>query len=92
MVAKDYDRWAQKGCLGWSYDDLVPYFRRSERYEAARDPENAGESLNSTLNPAANSNTVNTDAGWRTPLLSTHYAPVIPTPGWRTPPTSNYVP
>ncbi|MFN7001312.1 MAG: GMC family oxidoreductase, partial [Elioraea tepidiphila] len=36
---QDYDRWAQKGCLGWSYDDLVPYFRRSERYEAARDPE-----------------------------------------------------
>ena len=36
---QDYDRWAQKGCRGWSYDDLVPYFRRSERYEAARDPE-----------------------------------------------------
>jgi choline dehydrogenase-like flavoprotein len=36
---QDYDRWAQQGCRGWSYDELVPYFRRSERYEAARDPE-----------------------------------------------------
>jgi choline dehydrogenase len=35
---QDYDRWAQKGCRGWSYDDLVPYFRRSERYADARDP------------------------------------------------------
>ena len=24
----DYDRWAQKGALGWSYDDVLPYFRR----------------------------------------------------------------
>jgi choline dehydrogenase len=36
---QDYDRWAQKGCIGWSYDELVPYFRRSERYDAAHDPE-----------------------------------------------------
>lgn len=35
---QDYDRWAQKGCTGWSYEELVPYFRRSERYAAARDP------------------------------------------------------
>lgn len=34
----DYDRWAQKGCTGWSYQDLLPFFRRSERYAAARDP------------------------------------------------------
>jgi choline dehydrogenase len=35
---QDYDRWAQKGCTGWSYEELVAYFRRSERYAAARDP------------------------------------------------------
>jgi len=29
----DYDRWAQKGALGWSYEDVLPYFRRSETWE-----------------------------------------------------------
>ncbi len=29
----DYDRWAQKGALGWSYDDVLPYFRRTETWE-----------------------------------------------------------
>ena len=28
--AADYDRWAQSGLTGWSYDDVLPYFRRSE--------------------------------------------------------------
>src|SRR5206468_8967937 len=26
----DYDRWAQKGALGWSYADVLPYFKRCE--------------------------------------------------------------
>lgn len=26
----DYDHWAQMGNLGWSYDSLLPYFRRME--------------------------------------------------------------
>jgi 4-pyridoxate dehydrogenase len=29
----DYDRWAQKGALGWSFADVLPYFRRSETWE-----------------------------------------------------------
>jgi choline dehydrogenase len=28
--AADYDAWAQMGCTGWSYADVLPYFRRSE--------------------------------------------------------------
>jgi choline dehydrogenase-like flavoprotein len=28
----DYDRWAQKGALGWSYADVLPYFRRCETW------------------------------------------------------------
>ncbi len=26
----DYDGWAEGGCAGWSYDELLPYFRRAE--------------------------------------------------------------
>jgi 4-pyridoxate dehydrogenase len=29
----DYDRWAQKGARGWSYADVLPYFKRTERWE-----------------------------------------------------------
>jgi choline dehydrogenase len=28
--ARDYDIWAQMGNRGWSYDDVLPYFKRSE--------------------------------------------------------------
>src|SRR5260221_8916530 len=33
----DYDRWAQKGARGWSYADVLPYFKRCERWEASED-------------------------------------------------------
>lgn len=26
----DYDKWASLGCTGWGFDDVLPYFRRSE--------------------------------------------------------------
>ena len=29
----DYDRWARNGCAGWSYDEVLPYFRRQESWE-----------------------------------------------------------
>src|SRR5437899_486310 len=28
----DYDGWAQMGCRGWSYADVLPYFKKSECY------------------------------------------------------------
>ena len=28
----DYDGWAQMGCRGWSYADVLPYFKKSEHY------------------------------------------------------------
>lgn len=28
--AMDYDEWRQHGCTGWSYEDVLPYFRKSE--------------------------------------------------------------
>ena len=29
----DYDRWAQKGARGWSYADVLPYFKRCETWQ-----------------------------------------------------------
>jgi choline dehydrogenase len=29
----DFDQWAQMGCRGWSYDEVLPFFRRSESYQ-----------------------------------------------------------
>ena len=31
--ARDYDRWRQMGCEGWSYADVLPYFKRAETNE-----------------------------------------------------------
>ena len=33
----DYDRWAQMGNAGWSYDEVLPAFRRSEAHVQRRD-------------------------------------------------------
>ena len=27
---EDYDGWAELGCTGWSWDDVLPYFKKSE--------------------------------------------------------------
>ncbi len=29
-AAQDYDDWRQMGCEGWGYDDVLPYFKKSE--------------------------------------------------------------
>jgi choline dehydrogenase-like flavoprotein len=33
----DYDRWGQKGARGWSYADVLPYFRRGETFVGGED-------------------------------------------------------
>jgi choline dehydrogenase-like flavoprotein len=33
----DYDGWAESGCDGWSYDDVLPYFKRGEDNERGED-------------------------------------------------------
>ena len=30
---EDYDGWANMGCEGWGWDDVLPYFRKSEGHE-----------------------------------------------------------
>jgi len=35
--AQDFDTWAQLGNTGWSYEDVLPFFKRMERYEGGGD-------------------------------------------------------
>ncbi|KQX19515.1 MULTISPECIES: GMC family oxidoreductase [unclassified Sphingomonas] len=35
--AQDYDQWRQLGNEGWSYDDVLPFFRRAEDQENGED-------------------------------------------------------
>ncbi len=35
---EDFDLWRQLGNTGWSYDDVLPYFRRSEDQQRGADP------------------------------------------------------
>jgi choline dehydrogenase len=35
--AQDYDSWAQMGNRGWSYSDVLPFFKRMESYEGQGD-------------------------------------------------------
>ena len=41
--ARDYDHWRQLGCVGWSYSEILPYFRRSEQRESGEDIYHGGE-------------------------------------------------
>ncbi len=34
----DYDTWSQLGNRGWSYDSVLPYFKKSENYESSDSP------------------------------------------------------
>jgi choline dehydrogenase-like flavoprotein len=33
-VKQDYDAWRDQGCDGWSFDEVLPYFKKSEHREA----------------------------------------------------------
>ncbi|MBD8491607.1 choline dehydrogenase [Pseudomonas syringae] len=67
----DYDRWAAAGNQGWSYDELLPYFRRSEHFEPGDSPWHGqqGELNVASLRSPAPVNQVFYDAaaelGWR---------------------------
>lgn len=40
---RDYDQWAQMGAIGWSYEDVLPYFRKSERSDRGRSTRRGAE-------------------------------------------------
>src|SRR5215469_3311417 len=48
--ADDYDHWRQLGNTGWSFDDVLPYFRRAE------DQERGADALHGVGGPLAVSN------------------------------------
>ena len=39
----DYARWTSYGLRGWSYDDVLPYFRRQESWEGGATPFRGGD-------------------------------------------------
>ncbi|MGD0144059.1 MAG: choline dehydrogenase [Rhizomicrobium sp.] len=48
--ARDYDRWRQMGCEGWSFADVLPYFKRAEANE------NGGDEFHGGMGPLHVSN------------------------------------
>jgi choline dehydrogenase len=56
--AADYDGWAQRGNLGWAYNDILPYFKKSERWTGTADSYYRGTD---GLLPVS-------DASWRHPV------------------------
>ena len=56
--AADYDAWAQMGNRGWSYEDVLPLFRRTEKRIGAGDDRQRGRGGNLYV----------TDLDWHHPL------------------------
>lgn len=42
-VPSDYDLWSQLGNKGWSFDDVMPYFKKAETYAGGADDYHGGE-------------------------------------------------
>ena len=47
----DYDHWAAQGNAGWSYDEVLPYFRRSEHNERGADAWHGGDGPLNVMDP-----------------------------------------
>jgi len=51
--AEDFDHWRQLGNAGWSFDDVLPYFKKAEGYEGGEDEHHGGSGPLSTSNSRA---------------------------------------
>ncbi|MGC2780765.1 MAG: GMC family oxidoreductase N-terminal domain-containing protein, partial [Bradyrhizobium sp.] len=40
---EDYDRWRQRGNIGWGHDDVLPYFKRAENQSRGADDFHGGD-------------------------------------------------
>jgi len=55
--AFDYDKWAQAGAKGWSYREVLPYFRKAESFELGADDYHGGDGpLHVTAGKVENNN------------------------------------
>jgi choline dehydrogenase len=41
--ARDYDQWRQMGLTGWSYAEVLPYFKRAETFQGGADAYHGGD-------------------------------------------------
>ncbi len=39
---QDYDHWAYNGCVGWDWESVLPYFKKSETHEEGEDEVHGG--------------------------------------------------
>src|SRR6185436_13397670 len=49
--AQDFDTWAQMGNRGWSYQEVLPFFRRVERYDEGDETYRGREGPSHVTNP-----------------------------------------
>ena len=59
----DYALWRQLGAVGWSYEDVLPFFKKAERYK------NGGDDYHGADGPLGVEG-----AGWRNPLADAFIA------------------
>jgi choline dehydrogenase-like flavoprotein len=69
----DYDRWAAAGLTGWSYDDVLPYFRRQESWQEGSSPYRGDDGPLATQ-------TCRFPIHWSTPSRPPDWPPDIPRP------------
>ncbi|MGT2465807.1 GMC family oxidoreductase [Mesorhizobium atlanticum] len=65
--AADFDEWAEMGNPGWGYEDVLPYFRRSERRVGPGDARYHGR----------DGNIVVSDPNWKNELCEAFIASVV---------------
>jgi choline dehydrogenase len=64
---EDFNSWAQKGNIGWGYDDLLPCFRKIENYLQKESPHKKNREKDIFYRGHRGALTV-TDLRWRDPL------------------------